>query len=65
MLASYIKALINKDGNHWRNNGTVGNKNNINGNSVTITYSFFDSRPSGFSEDAYKDFTAFSTAQKT
>ncbi|MEM6255234.1 MAG: M10 family metallopeptidase C-terminal domain-containing protein [Cyanobacteria bacterium P01_D01_bin.156] len=63
MLASYIKALLHKNGIHWNNGGNVGDKDDM-GNGATVTYNFFSSRPSGFSRDHYKNFSAFSATQK-
>ena len=63
MIASYVKALLQENGIHWNNNGTVGNRNDM-GRGATVTYSFIDSRPAGLSRDHYKNFTAFSTAQQ-
>ena len=63
MLASYIKALLHKNGIHWGDNGDLRRERDM-GDSATVTYSFFDRRPSGFSEENYQDFTAFSTTQR-
>ena len=63
MVASYIKALLHKNGIHWNNNGNVGNRNDM-GDGATVTYSFISSRPSGLSRDHYKNFSAFSSTQK-
>ncbi|NEP14286.1 MAG: hypothetical protein F6K14_29650 [Symploca sp. SIO2C1] len=63
MLASYIEAILHKNGIHWNNGGSVGNKNDI-GNGATVTYSFLNSRPDGLSKELYKNFAPFSTEQQ-
>ncbi|NEQ51918.1 MAG: hypothetical protein F6K11_17560 [Leptolyngbya sp. SIO3F4] len=63
MVASYIKALLHKNGIHWNNNGNVGDRDDM-GDGATVTYSFISSRPAGLSQDHYKNFSAFSSTQK-
>ncbi|MGD1855556.1 MAG: M10 family metallopeptidase C-terminal domain-containing protein, partial [Leptolyngbyaceae cyanobacterium] len=63
MVASYVKALLHKNGIHWNNNGNVGNRADM-GAGATVTYSFISSRPAGLSRDHYKNFSAFSNTQK-
>ena len=63
MVASYVKALLHKNGIHWNNNGNVGNRDDM-GDGATVTYSFISSRPAGLSRDHYKNFSAFSNTQK-
>ncbi|MEO0866999.1 MAG: M10 family metallopeptidase C-terminal domain-containing protein [Cyanobacteria bacterium J06642_11] len=63
MLASYVKALLHKNGIHWNNNGNVGNSGDM-GDGATVTYSFFSTRPSGLSRDHYQNFSAYSNTQK-
>ncbi|MBT9316236.1 M10 family metallopeptidase C-terminal domain-containing protein [Leptothoe spongobia] len=63
MFASYIEALLHKDGIHWNNNGSVGNKDDM-GDGATITYSFIGDNLDDLDEDRYRDFATFSDEQQ-
>ncbi|NEZ58452.1 M10 family metallopeptidase [Adonisia turfae] len=64
MATNSIKALLNKNGLHWNNGGSVGNRWDI-GDAAGITFSFINGQPSYLrNHPQYRDFGSFTFAQK-
>ncbi len=68
-LTNPVKALLHKDQLRWNSDQFASGSRvpttggNI-GSGVDISFEVTDVRPSGLSEDLYRNFTAFSNVQK-